>query len=130
MKDSRPISLCNILYKIIAKVWANRLKLLLPKHILGSQAVFIPGRSILDNVILAFELLHYMKRKSHGKLGDVALKVDISKVYDQLDWGFLEQIMLQLGFTRRWVNLIMLCVHTVKYSVIVNDDLVRPILPL
>ena len=105
--DLRPISLCNVIYKIVAKAMANRLKQLLPKTISRSQGAFIPGRSITDNIFIYFEVLHYLNRKTQGKHGFVALKVDMSKVYDRVEWDFLERIMLRMGFHERWVNLIM-----------------------
>lgn len=61
MKDLRPIALCNVLYKIIAKVLSNRLRVLLPGIITQNQSAFVPGRSITDNFLIAFEMLHYMK---------------------------------------------------------------------
>ncbi|GAU24354.1 hypothetical protein TSUD_49430 [Trifolium subterraneum] len=76
MKDLRPISLCNVVYKILSKVLANCLKCVLPKCISDSQAAFVPGRDILDNALKAFEVLHHMKYKSRGKEGLVALKLD------------------------------------------------------
>lgn len=80
-KDLRPIALCNVLYKIIAKVLANRLQKILPQIISEEQSAFVPGRNITDNVLVAFEILHYMKRKHSGQDGVVALKLDISKAY-------------------------------------------------
>lgn len=76
---------------------------------------------------MAFEIIHYMKRKTKGKQGEVALKIDISKVYYHVDWGYLEKIMLKLGFDPKWVSLIMLCVSTVSYRVVVNDVLMGPL---
>lgn len=63
MKDWRPISLCNVLYKIVAKVLANRMKQFLPDVVFEFQSTFVPGRSIFDNVLIAFETIHHMKRK-------------------------------------------------------------------
>ena len=84
MKDWT-IALCNVNYKILAKVLANRLKKLLPRIISQKQSAFVSGRSITDNVLVAFQIIHLMKRKNKGKQGDVAFKIDISKAYDKID---------------------------------------------
>lgn len=89
MRDMRPISLCNVLYKILAKVLTNRLKKVLSKCISEERSAFVEGRSILDNVLTAFEIIHHMKYKTKGAKGEVALKIDINKAYDRVDWGFL-----------------------------------------
>jgi hypothetical protein len=73
MKDLRPISLCNVLYKIVSKVLANRLKPLLSRYISTEQSAFVVDRSILDNVMVAMETIHHMKCKVKGKVGEVAL---------------------------------------------------------
>jgi len=129
MKDWRPIARCNVLYKIIAKVLANRLKLVLDKCISDNQSAFVLGRSILDNAMAAIEIVHYMKTKSKGNKYDAALKLDISKAYDRIDWDYLRDIMIKMGFSAQWVKWIMLCVETVDYSVLVNGATVGPIVP-
>jgi len=68
MKDWRPITLCNILYKLISKVNADRLKVVLPKCVFDTQSVFVPSRSILDNALIVIEVINYMKMKMSGTL--------------------------------------------------------------
>lgn len=101
MKDWRPISLCNVSYKILSKVQANLLKKVLPKCISVEQSAFIASRSILDNSLIAIKLIHYMKWKTRGRQGETALKVDMSKAYDRVDWSYLREMMLSLGFASR-----------------------------
>ncbi|XP_058784657.1 uncharacterized protein LOC131659487 [Vicia villosa] len=129
MKDWRSIALCNVLYKVIAKVLANRLKKILGKCLSDNQSAFVPGRSILDNAMAAIEVVHHMKTKPKGKVGEIALKLDISKAYDRIDRKYLEDILTTMGFCHKWVKWIMLCVGTMEYSVSVNGNMVGPIVP-
>ena len=85
MKELKPILLCNMLYKLVAKVLANRMKDVLCRLISPSQSAFVPSRSITDNILLANEVLNCLKRRTRGHIGDVALKLDISKAYDRVD---------------------------------------------
>ena len=82
VSEFRPISLCNILYKIVSKVVANRLKRILPNLILKSQSAFQSDKAISDNILVAFETLHHMKNHKSKKMGFLALKLDMSKAYD------------------------------------------------
>ena len=127
--EFKPISLCNVLYKIVAKVLANRLKEILPKVISESQSAFIPRRQITDNVIAAFETMHSIDQRRKGKQGLIAIKLDMSKTYDRVEWGYLEVVMRRMRFQERWIELIMMCVMMVSYSVLINRDRKGRIIP-
>lgn len=96
--DYRSISLCYVIYKLISKVLANRLKNVLPIIISSEQSAFILGRLITNNVLVAFETLHTMDTRLKGKKGFMALKLDMSNAYDNLKWDFLEVMLQKLGF--------------------------------
>ena len=98
MSEFRPISLCNVLYKIFVKVLANRLKKFLNSVINENQSAFAKGRLISDNILIAFKTLHCMKNYNSGATGFMALKLDMSKAYDRVEWVFLENVMRKMGF--------------------------------
>lgn len=118
--EFRPISLCTVVYKILSKTIANRLKPHLPAIILPEQSAFVPGRQILDNVLVAFETMHKLKAHRKGKVSLMAIKLDMSKAYDRVEWPFLRAMMEKLGFCSKWIDLVMKCVSAVSYSVLVN----------
>ncbi|KAL0293788.1 UNVERIFIED_CONTAM: putative ribonuclease H protein [Sesamum calycinum] len=89
----RPISLCNVVYKIASKSIANRLKPWLDAIISPAQSAFVPGRLISDNVFIAFELNHFLHTHSKGRKQFLNLKLDISKAYDRVEWCFLERVL-------------------------------------
>ena len=121
LSQYRPISLCNVLYKICSKVLANRLRIIIDDIIGEEQSAFIPGRLIADNVLTAYECIHYLKRKK-GKIGGCVIKIDMAKAYDRVEWQYLQEIMLALGFSEAWTQRIMECVRMVSFSVRVNGE--------
>ncbi|KAL5805331.1 hypothetical protein ACOSQ3_032131 [Xanthoceras sorbifolium] len=129
MTDFRPISLCSVIYKTVSKVMANRLKEILPFIISSEQSAFVPGRLIFDNIMVAFELLHSIKKQKKGKRGYAAIKLDMSKAYDRVEWGFLDFIMEKLGFPNYFRALVMDCVSTSKLSFLVNGKSVGEVSP-
>ncbi|XP_019166597.1 PREDICTED: uncharacterized protein LOC109162331 [Ipomoea nil] len=108
--DLRPIALSNVVYRVMAKMITNRMKPLMEEIISDSQSAFIPDRLIIDNILLATEVGHFLNRKQCGVVGWSALKLDMAKAYDRMEWSFLRGMLLALGFDSRWVELIMLCV--------------------
>ncbi|KAA3486629.1 reverse transcriptase [Gossypium australe] len=102
----RPISLSNVIYKIISKVIIQR--------------AFVAGRQITDNIFVAYEILHSFKKRRGSSKKSFALKLDMSKAYDRIEWSFLERMLRGIGFCEGWILLIMRCITSVVYIVVIN----------
>ena len=109
-----------MIYKLAAKTLANRLKKIHPSIISETQSAFVNDRLITDNVLVAFEAVHHISQRKTGKTGEMALKLDMSKAYDRVEWVCLDKIMEKLGFHPRWQSLMMQCISSVTYSVKIN----------
>lgn len=118
--DFRPISLRNVIYKIIAKFIANRLKLILPKVISENQCAFILGRLTTNNVFVVFEVVHSIRKRMRGKDGIMSLKLDMSNAFDKVEWCFFEKVMLKLGFDAKWMDVVLSCINSVSYKFLLN----------
>ncbi|KAL2240842.1 UNVERIFIED_CONTAM: Transposon TX1 uncharacterized protein [Sesamum indicum] len=120
VSDFRPISCCNVLYKIIAKLLVQRLRVVLDKLISPSQAAFIPGRSIGDNIMLAQELFTgYNQARLPPRC---ALNVDIRKAYDTVEWDFLVATLQLFGFPSIFTRWIEECITTTSFSICLNGN--------
>ncbi|KAJ0493102.1 putative RNA-directed DNA polymerase [Helianthus annuus] len=119
MADFRPISLVGSVYKIIAKLLANRLKPVMDPLISQTQSAFVGSRNILDGPLIVSELVTWAKKR---KVKMLIFKVDFEKAYDSLNWKFLFKVMEYMGFPDKWVNWIKGCLRSAKGSVLVNGS--------
>ena len=119
--DYRPIALCNVFYKTVSKLLSRRMQPLLASIISETQSTFVPGRAISNNVLITHEVLHFLKTSRAEKRCSMAVKTDMSKAYDRLEWEFIE-LVFQLGFHETWIKMIMQCVSTVTYSFLINGS--------
>ncbi|XP_026399680.1 uncharacterized protein LOC113295564 [Papaver somniferum] len=117
--EYRPIALCNVLYKIVAKILATRIIPYLGLFISWSQNAFVKNMQITDNIVIAKEIFHSMN-KSKAKQGFFALKVDMSKAYDRIPWSFLDYMLHQIGIHDQTHNLIMNCVTSSSFSILLH----------
>ncbi|XP_057418950.1 uncharacterized protein LOC130713176 [Lotus japonicus] len=124
-KELRPISLCNVLYKIITKVLVLRLRPCLQEIVGPLQSSFILGRGTTDNAIILQEVVHFMRTKTK-RSKNVIFKLDLEKAYDRVDWGFLEETLKEFGFPPMTVALIMFCVSSTSLSLIWNGTRLPP----
>lgn len=121
MKDYRPISCCNVIYKVISKIIANRLKVLLPQFVAANQSAFLSERLLIENVLLATEIVKDYHKESISSR--CAIKIDISKAFDSVQWSFLINVLKALNFPQQFIHWISLCISTASFSVQINGEL-------
>eukprot|EP00253_Pinus_taeda_P035654 PITA_35654 len=118
-EDFRPISICNCIYKIIAKVIAIRLVPILSRNISMEQFSFLDGRQIHEAIGVSQEVIHSVKQK---KKKGVVLKIDLSKAYDRINWLYLRLLLTHLGFNYSFISWIMGCISNVSFAVLINGS--------
>lgn len=129
VSDYRPIALCSTQYKIIAKILTSRLQSLLPSLISAHQSAFVSGRAITDNVLITHEILHCLKASEAKQRCSMAIKTDMSKAYDRIEWNFLRKVLEGFGFHNQFVDWLMVCVSTVSYSFLINGSPQGKVIP-
>ncbi|GKV45295.1 hypothetical protein SLEP1_g52400 [Rubroshorea leprosula] len=118
-KEYRPICLIGCLYKLLAKVLANRLKRVMADIISESQSAFVGGRQLVDSVLVLNEVVDEVKRK---KQESFIFKADFEKAYDCVDWDFLDWMMDRMGFGVKWRKWIRECLSTARISILLNGS--------
>lgn len=121
MKDYRPISCCNVIYKVISKILANRMKGLLPLFISLNQSAFVKDRLLMENVLLALELVKNYHNDSITER--CAMKIDVSKAFDSVQWSFLLTVLAALNFPEKFITWIKKCIELASFSVQINGEL-------
>lgn len=117
VKDFRPISLISSVYKVLAKVLANRLKRVLPILIEKSQSAFVENRQITDGPLIVNEVIDWAKAK---KKKIFIFKLDIAKAHDTVSWNYPDSMMDQKGFGAKWTRWVKVCLSLGTSSVLVN----------
>ena len=119
IKQFRPICLLNIIYKIITKVLTRRLTPVASRVISKNQTAFIPGKNILDGVVILHEVLHSLHVK---KEKGIILKLDFEKAYDRVSWSFLEEVLRSRNFSHTWINWIMKAMKGGRVAIDINGE--------
>ena len=119
VNNFQPISLYNLVYKIISKLLVAKFRPLLHKIISPCQSAFIPGRWIAENQVVVHELLHSFKVRK-VKSGFMALMLDLQKAYDRFNWKFIQVVLSNLRFNHTFIKWILTCISSVSFEVLVN----------
>ncbi|XP_057809051.1 uncharacterized protein LOC131023524 [Salvia miltiorrhiza] len=119
LDEFRPISLITSLYKVMAKILANRLRLVMDSIVSDNQSAFIGGRFILDGVVILNEAIAEAKKRGKGR---IVFKIDFAKAYDSVEWDFLDIMMDRLNFDPLWRKWIRGCISSASANVLVNGS--------
>lgn len=129
--DYQPISLCNVLYKVVAKMMVNRLRSVLGSLVSKFQISFVPLCRISDNILIACGILEFIRKRKKGKKEYFALKLDMNKAYDRVSWDFWLNVLRVrvMGFSQMWIDWIYQCISTVSFYLLVNGSRSKPFVP-
>ncbi|XP_015166827.1 uncharacterized protein [Solanum tuberosum] len=118
LNEFRPISLSNFTTKIISKLLCIRLTPILPTLISPNQSGFVKDRSISENIMLAQEIIHQIKKPTIGS--NVVIKLEMTKAYDRVSWSYICLILRKMGFEEIFIDMIWRIMANNWYSIILN----------
>ncbi|KAH0772311.1 hypothetical protein KY290_016292 [Solanum tuberosum] len=118
LNEFKPISLSNFTSKIISKIVSSRLSPILPNLVSLNQTGFVKGRSISENIMLAQEIIHHIKKPNIGS--NVVIKLDMAKAYDRVSWSYICLVLRRMGFEEVFIDMVWRIMANNWYSIIVN----------
>ena len=124
----RPISLCNTLYKLLSRIIVNRLKPYMVEVINPCQAGFVPGRRTSDNIIIVQEVIRTLISR-RGQTGYVAIKLDLEKAYDRLEWHFIQDTLEFFQLPPNLITLIMNMITSTRFHILWNGTPLPEVVP-